>query len=165
MQAVVTQTAFLLGQYERWFLDLEDRHRALEPAPGAKTAGWLLGHLIVTGDFARKLCGLSPLAPREWRSLFAPGTTPSRDAGTYPPMQDLVAMLRAVYTDAAANASNASPEALALPNPYEPARAAFPTAGEFAAYLLTGHFGYHLGQLSLWRAAAAQQDPRLRHQA
>ncbi|HEV8599268.1 MAG TPA: DinB family protein [Gemmatimonadales bacterium] len=162
MKAAAVQSAFLLRQYERWFVDLEDQHRAQEPAPGAKTAGWLLGHLVITGDFARKLCGLSPIAPKEWRPLFAPGTVPSREPGSYPPMQALIDACRAVYADLAANAPAAPSEVLELPNPFEPARAAFPTAGAFATYLLTGHLGYHLGQLSLWRAAAAKTDPRLR---
>jgi len=162
MQAAAVQGAFLLKQYERWLADLEDQHLAHEPTPGSKTAGWLLGHLVVTGDFARRLCGLTPIAPKEWRPLFAPGTTPSRDSGTYPPMQELLGTFRAVYGDLMANAATASPERLAEPNPFEPARPAFPTGGDFAVYLLTGHLGYHLGQLSIWRTAAATTDPRLR---
>jgi hypothetical protein len=35
-----------------------------------------------------------------------------------------------------------------------PARQALPTSGDFVAYLMTGHFGHHLGQLLAWRAAA-----------
>lgn len=162
MQAAAIQGAFLVKQYERLFKDLGDEHLALEPAPGLKTAGWLLGHLIVTGDFARRLCGLPALAPKPWRLLFSPGTTPSLDAGTYPPMKVLLATFRSVYEDLIANAPAASREALAAINPYERARSAFPTAGDFAAYLLTGHLGYHLGQLSMWREAAGSADPQLR---
>ena len=162
MQAAATQGAFLLSQYERWLLGLADVHRGLEPAPGVKTAGWLVGHLVVTGDFARKLCGRPPLAPKEWRPLFSPGTTPSLDVSAYPPMDDLVAAFRAVYRDLIAGAPVAGMETLAAPNPYEPARGAFPTAGSFVVYLLTGHLGFHLGQLSIWRAAAATADASLR---
>lgn len=162
MQAAATQGVFLLKQYEPWFRDLEDQHRAHEPTPGAKTAGWLLGHLVVTGDFARRLCGFPPIVPKEWRPLFSPGTLPSLDAGSYPPMSALIESFRAVYTDLAANAPGASADVLALPNPFEPARGAFPTAGAFVEYLLTGHLGYHLGQLSIWRAAAAATHPELR---
>jgi hypothetical protein len=162
MEAAAIQARFLLQQYDRWLADLEDQHRALEPAPGTKTAGWLLGHLAVTGDFARKLCGLPPLAPRHWRALFAPGTSPSLDPDSYPPMRVLVETFRSIYSDLAAQAPAAVAEALSAPNPYEPARPAFPTGGSFARYLLTGHLAYHLGQLSIWRAAAAPTDPRLR---
>jgi hypothetical protein len=162
MQAAAKQGAFLLQQCDRWLADLGDEHRALQPLPGLKTAGWLLGHMIVTGDFARRLCGLPLLAPKEWRALFSPGTTPSLDANTYPPMQELRDTFRSVYGDLTTAAPTASPEALAAPNPYERARPAFPTAGDFAAYLLTGHLAYHLGQLSMWRSAAASTDARLR---
>lgn len=162
MHAAAAQGTFLLQQYDRWLADLEDRHLAHEPLPGTKTAGWILGHLVVTGDFARRLCGLKPIAPKEWRPLFTPGTTPSLETGSYPPMRELLEAFRAIYRDLMANAANATPEGLAMPNPFEPARPAFPTAGDFAVYLLTGHLGYHLGQLSIWRAAAATTDPRLR---
>lgn len=37
--------------------DLNDSHRALEPLPRTKTAGGLIGHLCVTGDYGRKICG------------------------------------------------------------------------------------------------------------
>jgi hypothetical protein len=162
MQAAANQGAHLLKTYDRWLGDLGDQHRALQPAPGLKTAGWLLGHMVVTGDFARRLCGLPPMAPKEWRALFAPGTTPSLDAGSYPPMQEMIAVFRSLYSDLAANAPTVSPEVLAAPNPYERARPAFPTSGDFAVYLLTGHLAYHLGQLSMWRAAAANSNAELR---
>ena len=71
MQAAARQCGFHLKVYDRLLSGLDDRHLALEPAPGLKTAGWLLGHMIVTGDFARRLCGLPPVAPKEWRPLFS----------------------------------------------------------------------------------------------
>ena len=163
MQHAAAQSAFLLQQYERLLSGLEDRHRGWEPSPGAKTAGWLLGHLVITGDFGRRLCGLGPpLAPKEWRPLFSPGTQPSLNAAGYPAMRELVDSFRAIYRDLAAKAPSASAESLRLPNPYEPARPDFPTAGDFVRYLLTGHLAYHLGQLSQWRVAGALNDQSLR---
>ena len=70
-------------------------------------------------------------------------------------MQELVGTFRSVYGDLIANAPSVPAETLSAENPLERARDRFPTAGEFAEYLLTGHLGYHLGQLSMWRAAAA----------
>ena len=154
MNAEAAQSRFLLSVYDRWFEGLEDRHLGLEPMPGVKTAGWIVGHLTITGDFGRKLCGLAPLAPKEWRTLFAPGSKPSADTASYPPMATLVATCRAVYRDLAANAPGATAESLHAPNPFEAARPAFPTGGDFVRYLMTGHFAYHLGQLSQWRTAA-----------
>lgn len=42
-----------------------------------------------------------------------------------------------------------------LPNPFEAARVPFPTLRNFAAYLMTAHLGYHLGQLASWRLTAS----------
>jgi hypothetical protein len=86
--------------------------------------------------------------------MFNPGSLPAADPTTYPPMDQLCDAFREVYADLCAAAPQAEPSALAAANPFAPARAAFPTAGDFVAYLLTGHFAYHLGQLVAWRAAA-----------
>lgn len=133
---------------------LKDEHRALQPIQGVKTAGWLVGHLAVTGDFGRRICGLTPMCSKEWRTLFNPGTFPPLDRSVYPPMADLLATCVAVYKDFFANGPGASAEVLAMPNPYTRAITAFPTSGDFAAYLMTGHLGHHMGQLGSWHAAA-----------
>lgn len=147
------QCRHLLATYGRLFDDLDDSYRASQPTREGKTAGWLVGHLAVTGDFARRLCGAKPICPPEWRAKFNPGTRPSTNESDYPPMAEMVARLREVYADLPASYETAG-ERLAAANPFEPGRASFPTAGDFAAYLMTGHLGYHLGQLYGWRAAA-----------
>ena len=162
LERAARQGRFLLQQYDRLLGGLDERHVGLEPFPGAKTAGWLLGHLAITGDYGRRLCGLAPLLPKEWRPLFAPGSQPARETAGYPSMAELVHGFRAVYLDLADKAAATAPETLAVPTVIELAKQAFPTAGEFVVYLLTGHLGYHLGQLSLWREAAMPGDPALR---
>jgi len=152
--AFTAQGRFIFGQGKRWLADLDDTHLALEPVPGTKTAGWLVGHLSVTGDFGRRICGLTPLCPKEWRVLFNPGTFPSLDRSVYPPMAELREAIANVYKSFFADAPSAPDEVLAKPNPYTPAIGAFPTAGDFAAYLMTGHLAHHLGQLGSWHAAA-----------
>src|SRR5688500_19828878 len=149
----VAQCRYLLGTYGKLLDDLDDSDRANQPTPEGKTAGWLVGQLAVTGDFGRRLCGAKPVCPPEWRAKFNPGTKPSTNAAEYPPMAELVARLREVYADLPTSFESAG-EKLAAENPFEPGRASFPTAGDFAAYLMTGHLGYHLGQLYGWRAAA-----------
>jgi hypothetical protein len=64
-----------------------------------------------------------------------------------------------VYNDLCEAAASADAAALAAENPYEPTRSAFPTSGLFVAYLLSGHFAYHFGQLFAWRAAAGLAGP------
>lgn len=150
------QCRHLLNTYGRLFEGLDDSHTASQPTPDGKTAGWLVGHLAVTGDFARRLCGAKPICPPDWRARFNPGTQPSRNAADYPPMSELVARVRDVYADLPASYESAGGK-LAADNPFEPGRVSFPTAGDFAAYLMTGHLGYHLGQLHGWRAAAGMK--------
>jgi hypothetical protein len=154
VKASIDQCRFLVPLASEVLDRLDDSHRALEPQPGAKTAGWLIGHLAVTGDYARHLCGARALCPREWRAAFNPGTRPSHDAASYPTMSELVETFRSVYRDLCATALEADPALLGITNPYEPTRAGFPTSGDFVAYLASSHLAYHLGQLIGWCAAA-----------
>ena len=154
MNAIIAQSRYLLSLAEPILAGLDDSHRALEPQPGAKTAGWLIGHLAVSGDFARRLCGRPLLCPANWRAAFNPGSQPSHQPNDYPAMATLRDAFGAAYADLCTAASETDPSSLAFTNPYAPARSAFPTAGDFVAYLLTGHLAYHLGQLVAWRAAA-----------
>ena len=154
MNASTAQCRYLRSLAEPILAGLDDSHRALEPQPGGKTAGWLIGHLAVSGDYARRLCGRPPLCPVAWRTMFNPGSQPSVDPNAYPPMTTLCDTFRAVYADLCSAVQETDPSALNAPNPLRPARADFPTAGDFAAYLLSSHLAYHLGQLVAWRAAA-----------
>ena len=124
---VAAQSRYMLAQAERILAGLDDGHLSLEPKPGMKTAGWLIGHLAVTGDFARRLCGRESLCPKEWRATFNPGTQPSLDPTVYPPLAVLRDRLRAVYSDLSGAFSSAEESALGAPNPYGPARDGFPT--------------------------------------
>jgi hypothetical protein len=150
----VGQCRFYIDSAERMFDGLRDEHSYLEPVPGNKTAGWILGHLCITGDFARRLCGRKGICPVEWRTMFRPGTSSGTDAAAYPPMADLCRMFREVYSDLCEAIMKADDATLTAANPIETARAAFPTAREFVPYIMTGHLGYHLGQLGDWRRAA-----------
>lgn len=154
MNSSILQSRYLLSLAEPILVGLHDAHLTLEPEPGTKTAGWIVGHLAVTADFARHLCGQSAICPVAWRSAFKPGTLPSHDLANYPPMTELCDTFRRVHNDLLVAASDADPAALAVENPYMPAREAFPLAGDFVAYVMSSHLAYHLGQLVAWRAAA-----------
>ncbi len=154
MKRTVGICRYLLLRAEDVCRGLDDTHRSLEPAAGASTAGWLLGHLTVTGDYARQLCGRAALCPADWTARFAPGSRPATSLDDYPPMTLLRDTFAAVYADLCDAAPRAGAERLAEPNPYAAARPDFPTRGDFVAYLMTAHLAYHLGQLAGWRAAA-----------
>jgi hypothetical protein len=69
-------------------------------------------------------------------------------------MADLTSKFREVYLDLCDAAISPDDASLSAPNPFEPARNAFPTGREFVPYIMTGHLAYHLGQLGDWRRAA-----------
>lgn len=159
MKSSAAQCGHLLSLADDMLAGLEDGHLAVEPQPGMKTAGWLIGHLAITGDFGRRLCGRPPVCPKEWRERFKPGSQPSAREADYPPMAELCAAFHKVYSDLSAAALDAAPELLAVENSYNPVRHAFPTAGDFVAYLMSPHLAYHLGQLVAWRAATGLPRP------
>ena len=74
-------------------------------------------------------------------------------------MAELVDTFRRVYADFADSAPALDTAALAAPNPFTPAIVQFPTTGEFLAWMLGGHLGYHIGQLYGWGAAAGVARP------
>jgi hypothetical protein len=152
MQATSSICLHLIGYADKLFIDLTDEHLALASERGVKTAGWLIGHLCVTGDYTRRKIGRPPLTPKDWGPKFGPGTSPSRSRQDYPDMNALRAAFYGIYRDLAAVAPTLAPDLLATPNPFEPARFRFATLGDFTTWIMTGHLGYHLGQLSEWRS-------------
>jgi hypothetical protein len=145
--------------------DLTDSDLASPSTPDGKTAGWLLGHLSVSGDFVRRKFGSTPLTPKDWGPKFGPGTHPSQSASDYPGMEELRTVFEKVYVDLAKIAPTMTAELLDGPSPFEKipvgpelalARERFPTMGSFASWIMTGHLGYHLGQLSEWKATRAK---------
>ncbi|HEX7940134.1 MAG TPA: DinB family protein [Gemmatimonadaceae bacterium] len=120
MKESVAQCRFFLTVFAEAVAGLDDSHRAVLPNDGAKTAGWILGHLAVTGDFARKLCGRPPVCPKDWRARYSPGTTPSTDSAEYPPMAELIGKVREIYADLCDAALQVDPATLDIPTPFVP---------------------------------------------
>jgi hypothetical protein len=154
MEHVARVCSYLLEYGGPLVADLSDEHRALLPALATKPAGWILGHLVVSGDFLRRQWHRPALTPREWGPRFGPGSRPSPDSRDYPSMVHLRGALVEVYRDLAAGAPAVPDDLLDAPNPFESGRGPFPSLRDFAIYLMTAHFGYHLGQLEGWRVAA-----------
>ena len=55
------------------------------------------------------------------------------------------------YRQARQKAAAADPEQLSRPTTIQRAKETLPTGQEMVTFLLTGHLGVHLGQLSSWR--------------
>ena len=149
MQEASTICLHLLTYAEPLLRDLRDEHLAVAARNG-KTGGWIIGHLCITGDFMRRKAGRPPLTPKDWGPRFAPGSMPSRSAADYPAVADLRSAFENIYRDLAAAAPTFSADILSAPSPFEPGRARFPTTREFLTWIMTGHLGYHVGQLYGW---------------
>src|SRR5689334_6555274 len=113
MDACIQQCRYLILLADSLIEGIDDAQIAVEPRPGLKTPGWLIGHLTTTADFGRHLCGRKAICPREWRALFTPGTQPSTDASRYPSMAVLRERFSAVYSDLCVAVAEADPSLLA----------------------------------------------------
>ena len=66
-------------EYLRQLLQgLEEERLWRAPATGVHPAGWILGHLAITMDYAIGLLGGSKVCPSLWGGLFGPRTSAFR---------------------------------------------------------------------------------------
>ena len=141
----------VLLQYGRMLTeDVPGERFAEQPLPGVNHPAWILGHLALTGDSAVRLLGGKKSLDESWKALFGAGSQPSSSRGDYPSKEVLLQVLQERYEQVCRLAGDARAEDLARPNP-TPLRQGLPTIGDAVAFLLTGHPGLHLGQLSIWR--------------
>lgn len=131
--------------------DIADERMAEQPLAGVNHPAWILGHLAFSADRARSLIGAEKMLPASWTPLFGPGSKPAPTRGDYPPKGELLETVERGFERLREQAATATPEQLANPstNPYT--KEALPTIKDGVAFLLTGHLGVHLGQLSSWR--------------
>jgi hypothetical protein len=98
------------------------------------------------GDFVRE--------SRFVRQSGVPCSIPEVSHRLNPGMKTLRETFRMVYSDLCDSVTDVDQRLMSNENPFAAARAPFPTSGDFVAYLMTSHLGYHQGQLVGWRAAA-----------
>src|SRR4051794_19585865 len=131
--------------------DVADERMADQPVPGVNHPAWVLGHLAYSADGGVALAGGEKSLPAEWTSHYGPGSKVSPARGDYPPRDDLLAAAEQGFERLRGVAAAAGADRLAQPNANPRMKDALPTAGDVVAFLLTGHLGVHLGQLSAWR--------------
>jgi hypothetical protein len=151
LEAAAKLYAFNQGYCHRLVADLTDEQMARQPAPGMNTPLWLLGHLTLTTDGALRLLGRPPACPKAWAVAFSPRTQPAASGDGLPGKAELLTAYDAGHAAVTAALPGAAAEQLDAANPFEFARAMFPTAGDLLMHLLTTHEAGHLGQLSAWR--------------
>lgn len=141
-----------LTQYGRMLVsDVPDERLSEQPSAGLNHPAWILGHLALTGDSVARLLGGEKVLPDSWQALFGAGSQPSSSRSDYPGRDELIRAFEERYERCRHLAGEATAEALSRPNPSPRLREGLPSVGDAAAFLLTGHFGLHLGQLSMWR--------------
>lgn len=69
--------------------DMRDAPLTQPTSRGGNHPLWVMGHLAyIEGTLSPTLFG-EPNPVEHWAALFAPGTTPSTDASTYPPFEEI----------------------------------------------------------------------------
>ena len=148
----VIQVNSALIEYCRMLVDdIADERLAEQPVAGVNHPAWILGHLALTADGVGEMFGGQKTLPAEWRTLFGQGSKPSSVRSDYPLKRELLGAFEECHQRLRDQVAAAGPEVFSQPPTNPRAREAFPTLKELAAFILTGHIGVHLGQLSSWR--------------
>jgi hypothetical protein len=151
LDTAVQVNRFLLG-YSRMLLgDIADERMAEQPIAGVNHPAWILGHLAWAADGTLARLGGQKALPDEWTTLFGSSSKPSTLRNSYPAKEALQRAVDQSYEQFRQKAATATPEQLSQPTTNPRAKQVLPTAKEMIAFLLTGHVGIHLGQLSSWR--------------
>jgi hypothetical protein len=144
--------AFNMTYLRRLLADLADDQLAAEPAPGLNSPLWILGHLAVANDGALKMLGQPRVCSAEWHRCFTRGTSAADIPLPHPTKTELLSAIERGFEQVTASVRAADPAIFAQPNPiavFEGTPIA--TIGDLLTLMMTGHFGVHLGQLSLGR--------------
>jgi hypothetical protein len=142
---------FLIGYCGMLVADIADERMAEQPSPGVNHPAWILGHLAYSADYGVTLLGGEKTLPAEWTTLFGPGSKVSSSRSDYAPKEELARAVEQGFKRLLEYLAGATPDHWAKPTANPRMRVGLPTVKEGIAFLLTGHLGVHLGQLSMWR--------------
>ncbi len=142
---------FLLHYCQRLAADITEEQMTEQPLAGVNHPAWILGHLAYSADIAVGLLGGEKIVPAGWVELFKPGSTLRASRSDYAAKADLLQAVEDYFRRARSLAASASVEQLSEPSSHPRMKEALPTIQDGIAFLLTGHLGVHLGQLSAWR--------------
>jgi hypothetical protein len=151
LDSAIQVNQFLVRYCRTLLADIPDERMAEQPVAGVNHPAWILGHLALTADGTLEKLGGQKALPPAWATLFGSGSKPSASRGDYPSRDDLVRAVEQGYQHLRQKAATADAEQLSRPTTHPRVKEALPTLKEMVAFLLTGHMGVHLGQLSSWR--------------
>lgn len=151
LDTAIQVNQFLMRYCRTLVGDVADERMTEQPVAGVNHPAWILGHLALVADGTLEKLGGQRSLPAEWEPLFKAGSKPSASRGDYPSKDELLRAVEQSYQQVRHRAASATPEQLAEPTTSPRAKEALPTFKERLAFVLTGHMGVHLGQLSSWR--------------
>lgn len=150
----------LRGYSERLLVDVSAQQFARKPSPGQTPIeinhpAFNFGHLALYPGVVTELMGIDDpkiKTPTGWMEMFKMGCPCHDDPGAkiYPAMKVITDTYFEGYDRLAALLPDVSEKHLSIPISGERGTR-FPTVGNFLLYILTGHMGTHLGQVSAWR--------------
>lgn len=148
---------FLVDYLERLVQDVDDSELDSQPFDRALPPRWILGHLAVNNDYARRMFGGRFQCPKDWHRSFARGTVVKSQTIAAPSKEQLLERLRADFKDVCLLTETADVEAMnQLHSVPFLTGTAIRTTGQLISHLLTTHLATHIGQLSAWRRAASR---------
>jgi hypothetical protein len=151
LETEITMNRFLVGYCRMLVDDVADERFAEQPLMGINHPAWTLGHLAVTAERGITILGGKPELPEEWWTLFGPGSKPLSERSVFPSKADLIEATEGSFDRLRTAAAAATPEQLSMPSSHPRTKRSLPLVKDLAAFLLTAHFGIHLGQLTMWR--------------
>jgi hypothetical protein len=151
LDSAIQVNLFLMQYCRNLVADLADERLAEQPFAAVNHPAWVLGHLAWTADRGLELLGAKEILPAGWATVFARGSTPTASRAAYASKDELLRAVEQGYQQLRHKAAAASPEQLSQPTPVALAKETLPTLQELIAFLMTGHVGGHLGQISTWR--------------
>jgi hypothetical protein len=151
LDSAIQVNLFLMQHCRILVEDIGEERMTEQAHAGVNHPAWIPGHLAWAADGALAMLGAPTVLPADWKTLFASGTKPSPARATYPSKDELLRAVEEGYLQARQKATTVVPEQLARPTTHPRAKETLPTCKEMVTFLLTGHMGVHLGQLSSWR--------------
>lgn len=138
---------------ENFVADLDDARLTQQPADVINHAAWQLGHITFSLNGACQLARGDYRLPDGWAKLFGAGSQPTSDRASYPSKACLIEELSKASVALEQALGAADDALLSAETPMETLRKVAPTIADALAILAGGHYGYHLGQFSVWRKA------------
>jgi hypothetical protein len=151
IESAIKVNLLLVGYGRRLLADISDERMTEQPLPGVNHPAWILGHLAFSTDIALAALGAPKVLPAEWTPLYGPGSSPSASRTAYSSKDELVQTFEQGFDRVRQQAASAIQAQLAQASTHPRMTDALPTVQDGVAFLLTGHLGVHLGQLSTWR--------------